>query len=206
MKNIIIWGAKGQGLMAKEVAEELDLNVLGFFDNNRNIKSPFEDIPIFYDIEKLKIFENPYFTVAIGYDHNIDRYKISKKLSDLGFKSIKLVSTNAYVSPSSSIMDGVQIFANSVIMPKVYIDEYSSISPSVTISHECIIGKGVFMGAGITLCGEIEIGDFTVIGAGATILPRIKIGKNVVIGAGSLVTKNVEDNKIVYGNPARLKL
>ena len=206
MKNIIIWGAKGQGLMAKEVAEELDLNVLGFFDNNRNIKSPFEDIPIFYDIEKLKIFENPYFTVAIGYDHNIDRYKISKKLSDLGFKSIKLVSTNAYVSPSSSIMDGVQIFANSVIMPKVYIDEYSSISPSVTISHECIIGKGVFMGAGTTLCGEIEIGDFTVIGAGATILPRIKIEKNVIIGAGSVVTKNVEDNQIVYGNPARLKL
>ena len=206
MKNIIIWGAKGQGLMAKEVAEELDLNVLYFFDNNSDIKSPFADIPIFYDIEKLKIFEKSYFTVAIGYDHNIDRYKISKKLSDLGFKSVKLLSINAYVSPSSSIMDGVQIFANSVIMPKVYIGEYSSISPSVTISHECIIGKGVFMGAGTTLCGEIEIGEFTVIVAGTTILPRIKIGKNVVIGAGSVVTKNVEDNQIVYGNPARLKL
>lgn len=206
MENIIIWGAKGQGLMAKEVAEELDLNVAGFFDNNRNIKSPFEYIPIFHDIEELKRFEKSYFTVAIGYDHNIDRYKISKQLSDLGFKSIKLISTNAYVSKSSLIMDGVQIFANSVIMPKVYIGEYSSISPSVTISHECIIGKGVFMGAGTSLCGEIEIGEFTVIGAGATILPRIQIGKNVVIGAGSIVTKDIEDNQIVYGNPARLKI
>mgnify|MGYP004474043333 FL=1 len=177
MKNIIIWGAKGQGLMAKEVVQELGLNCISFFDNNRNIKSPLKDIPIYYDIEELKRFENEYFTVGIGYDHNIDRYKISKKLSDLGFKSIKLISTKAYVSPSSSIMDGVQIFANSVIMPKVYIGEYSSISPSVTISHDCIIGKEVFMGAGITLCGEVEIGEFTVIGAGATILPRIKIGK-----------------------------
>lgn len=62
------------------------------------------------------------------------------------------------------------------------------------------------MSAGITLCGEVEIGEFTVIGAGATILPRIKIGKNVAIGAGSVVTKDINDNQIVYGNPARLKL
>ncbi len=42
------------------------------------------------------------------------------------------------------------------------------------------------------------------IGAGSTILPGVTVGENAVVGAGSVVTKDVEDNTIVAGNPARL--
>ncbi|MBY0574142.1 MAG: isomerase, partial [Undibacterium sp.] len=42
------------------------------------------------------------------------------------------------------------------------------------------------------------------IGANATILPGIIIGKNAMIGAGSVVTKDVPNNALVLGNPARL--
>ncbi|MFA6417022.1 MAG: acyltransferase [Patescibacteria group bacterium] len=42
------------------------------------------------------------------------------------------------------------------------------------------------------------------IGAGATILKGVTIGQNAVIAAGSLVTKNVDDNTIVAGIPAKL--
>lgn len=41
------------------------------------------------------------------------------------------------------------------------------------------------------------------IGANATILPGIIIGRNSLVGAGSVVTKNVPDNSVVVGNPAR---
>lgn len=41
------------------------------------------------------------------------------------------------------------------------------------------------------------------IGAGSTILLGITIGKNAVIGAGSVVTKNIPDNELWLGNPAR---
>ena len=41
------------------------------------------------------------------------------------------------------------------------------------------------------------------IGANCTILPGITIGKNVLVGAGSVVTKNVSDDSIVVGNPAK---
>lgn len=43
------------------------------------------------------------------------------------------------------------------------------------------------------------------IGAGAIILPGVTIGENSIIAAGSVVTKDVPDNSIVAGNPARLK-
>ena len=42
------------------------------------------------------------------------------------------------------------------------------------------------------------------IGANATILPGVTIGENAVVGAGSVVTKDVPDNAVVAGNPARL--
>ena len=42
------------------------------------------------------------------------------------------------------------------------------------------------------------------IGANATIICGVIIGKNSIVGAGSVVTKDVPDNSIVVGNPAKV--
>ena len=42
------------------------------------------------------------------------------------------------------------------------------------------------------------------IGGDVTVLSNVTIGNNVVIGAGSVVTKDVPDNVVVAGNPARV--
>ena len=50
----------------------------------------------------------------------------------------------------------------------------------------------------------IEIGDNCYISTGATILAPITIGNNVTVAAGAVVTKDVPDNCVVGGIPARL--
>lgn len=50
----------------------------------------------------------------------------------------------------------------------------------------------------------VYIGKDVWIGANVVILPGVKIGKNAIIGAGSVVTKNIPDNAIAYGNPAKI--
>jgi acetyltransferase-like isoleucine patch superfamily enzyme len=41
------------------------------------------------------------------------------------------------------------------------------------------------------------------IGSGSTILSKVTVGSNAIVGAGSVVTKDVPDNAIVAGNPAK---
>lgn len=54
------------------------------------------------------------------------------------------------------------------------------------------------------LFGEINVGDNVHIGMGAIIMPGVHIGDNCVIGAGAIVTKDVPNNSIAVGIPARV--
>ncbi len=57
---------------------------------------------------------------------------------------------------------------------------------------------------GYSKVGCIDIGDDVFIGASAIILPNVKNGNKVIVGAGSVVAKDIPDNSIVVGNPARV--
>lgn len=57
---------------------------------------------------------------------------------------------------------------------------------------------------GYTRIGKVDIGDRVFIGAGSIVMPGVNIGNDVVIGAGSIVTKDIPDNMVAVGNPARV--
>jgi maltose O-acetyltransferase len=57
---------------------------------------------------------------------------------------------------------------------------------------------------GYTLIGQVIIGDDVFVGAGSIILPNVKIGSRVIIGAGSVVTRDIPDNSVAVGNPAKV--
>jgi acetyltransferase-like isoleucine patch superfamily enzyme len=58
--------------------------------------------------------------------------------------------------------------------------------------------------AGLNIYGKIIIGNNVFIGINTIILPNVKIGNNVVIGAGSIVNKDIPDNVVVAGVPAKI--
>lgn len=56
----------------------------------------------------------------------------------------------------------------------------------------------------IDLFGPISVGDNVHIGTRAIIMPNVKIGSNCIIGCGAIVTKDIPDNSVAVGIPARV--
>lgn len=75
----------------------------------------------------------------------------------------------------------------------VVINGTAKIGKNVTILQYCTIGDE---GA--------EIEDGVAIGAGSSVIGAVHIGKNAVIGAGAVVVKDIPDNAVAVGVPARV--
>lgn len=85
----------------------------------------------------------------------------------------------------------------------VKIGHNCDIAPEVTFltgTHE--IGDKTRR-AGKGKCLPISVGNGTWVGARSTILPGVTIGNGCIIAAGSVVTKDVSDNTLVAGVPAK---
>lgn len=57
---------------------------------------------------------------------------------------------------------------------------------------------------GRTRAANVVIGNYVFVGAGSIILPGVHIGNRVIIGAGSIVAKDIPDNSVAVGNPAKV--
>ncbi len=86
---------------------------------------------------------------------------------------------------------------------EVHIGDYVMIGPNTLIStvNHPLTPKGRRNYIGIAK--PVTIGNDVWIGGNVTILPGVTIGNNVVVAAGAVVTKDIPDNVLVGGVPAR---
>jgi acyl-[acyl carrier protein]--UDP-N-acetylglucosamine O-acyltransferase len=102
----------------------------------------------------------------------------------------ELVTIQRPLNKGSATMIG----DNNIIMAHSHFGHDSEIGDNNEVCTHTILG------------GHCKIGNNTKVKLNCTIRNRITIGNNCIVGMGSVVVKNVIDDSIVYGNPARGRL
>ena len=141
----------------------------------------------------------------LGVGNNINREKIALSLASRGESILTIIHPSASVSLKALIGKGVMISRNVSVNPMAQIADYTILNTGSIIEHECIIGRAAHIAPGAVLSGNVEVGERSFIGANSVIKNGVRIGKNVIVGAGAVVIKNIPDNQIIFGNPAKNK-
>lgn len=206
---MIIVGAKG---FAKEVLEVLhqnnQLHGLAFYDDvNQDIPDVlFGQFPVLRNESQVKAhffkFGNA-FTIGIGGPQL--RKKIYDKFIKIGGELSSTISKNSDIgSYNISIKEGCNILSGAIISNSSIIGRSCIIYYNVIITHDVEVGDYVEISPGVKLLGKCVVGNFSSIGSNAVVLPNVKIGNNVIVGAGAVVSKDLPDNCVAVGVPAKI--
>ena len=118
------------------------------------------------------------------------------------------------ISQFSRFLTGIEIHPNAKIGKNLFIDhgmgvvigETSDIGDNVTIYHMATLG-GIAPSINSDNQRNIKrhptLKENVVVGSGAQILGPVVVGKNAKIGANAVVTKNVPENAVMVGIPAK---
>ena len=129
-------------------------------------------------------------------------YKIAKKLK-LNIKTF-IHSTVVFGNKKSTdIGEGTIIFPQNYIGYKTDIGKCCIIQSNCNLEHHNKIGDFCNINPGVFTGGFTKIGSCSEIHLGAKVINKINIGKNCKIGAGSLVLKNIKNDTLAYGSPAK---
>jgi sugar O-acyltransferase (sialic acid O-acetyltransferase NeuD family) len=205
-KNALIVGYSGHAFVALDILISQKYQILGYCDITEKESSPFNIKYLGKESEEhpLSILAKNEYFVGIGDNHT--RGKVLDGLATLLNKpALNVIHKKAVCSKHIEVnpQGGVLIAANATINTFSKIGKGAICNTSSSIDHECIIGNYVHIAPGAVLCGNVIVGDFTFIGANSVIKQGVSIGKNVIIGAGSVVIKDIPDNAVVAGNPAK---
>lgn len=199
---IVLLGAGRQALETSEYCAELGHRVVAFI----------EEHPPAYDRE-LTDYGAPILTFA----DDLGRFAGHPAVVAVGDPKVKRRMVSQWPFPAFAS----PVAPTAWLAHDVVVGTGTTIGPAVTVNRKAVIGKHVLINAGsnvshdsnigdfATLCpaatlgGAVEIGVGSFIGIGATLIDHIRVGSYAYVAAGAVVIRDVEEQEVVQGVPAR---
>jgi sugar O-acyltransferase (sialic acid O-acetyltransferase NeuD family) len=141
--------------------------------------------------------------VAMGIGEPATRERLFAKLKDEGIEMATLIHPDVHIPKTTKIGKGVTIQAGCFVSCNVEIEDYVYVQPQVNIGHDDVLKEGCMLSGMSNLAGAVSVGRYSYVGLSSAIREGVSIGDYAIIGMYSAVYKDIPDEMIAMGNPAR---
>lgn len=201
--KVAIFGASGHGKVVHEILRhDKDIDVVGFLDDNP--RESFNGLSVLGGTDDLETLKEKIEGIIVAIGNNRvrkEKYELAKKM---GFKAHTAIHPTAFVADDARIGDGSTVCAGAIICSQARVGKNCIINTGATIDHENKIGDHAHISPGAHLGGNVTVGELSWVGIGSAVIHGISIGKSCMIGGGAAVTKDIPDNVLAVGVPAKV--
>lgn len=207
MKDIVIIGAGG---FAREVCwliEEInkvnsEWNILGFIDENAdNHGKILNGYPVLGGIQWFGKKDDIWAVCAVGSCQA--KESLIAKADKHNVKYATLIHPSVMMSQFVEIGEGSIICAGNIFTTNIKIGRHVIVNLDCTIGHDAIIEDYSTILPSVNVSGNVVIEKGVSVGTGSAIIQGVKIGEGSTIGAGAVVIKNIPNNCTAVGVPAK---
>jgi sugar O-acyltransferase (sialic acid O-acetyltransferase NeuD family) len=207
-RRIVIVGAGSQGAIVADILQRAreagsDGAAIGFVDDTESLhRETILGLSVLGPIDSLSSIEHDAIVVAIG--DNARRRTMTERLVARGEKLATAIHPFTSIAPSATIGEGTMISAGALLLPRCSVGRGTLLNTKASVDHDSILGDYAHVSAGGTVGANVRIGDETLIALGASVASERTVGARTIIGAGAVVVRDIPDDVIAFGVPARV--
>jgi sugar O-acyltransferase (sialic acid O-acetyltransferase NeuD family) len=200
---LVIYGAGGHGRVVLDVALAGGVAVTWVLDDSPEGVSIY-GVPLTRpdEFEWRPTSGSWNFLVAVGL--NSKRADLYRQMNEWGGSPVNLIHPKAILTERCCLDQGIVAMAGVVVNPGARIGSNVVLNTACSVDHDCVVADHAQLCPGVHLGGNVTVGELAMVGTGASVIPGVRIGSGCTIGAGAVVTRDIPDNSVAVGVPARV--
>jgi sugar O-acyltransferase (sialic acid O-acetyltransferase NeuD family) len=209
VQPLIILGTCGNAYDVLDIVDAINAQretwqPVGFLDDSLPPGSTHSGLPVLGRLAEAATFEGHWFVNAIGSDQSYKRRPAIIAATRLPIERFAtLVHPKAEVSRRAKLGRGVYVNFGASLAGAVVVGNHVALGPGCIVGHDTAVADYAVLAPGAIISGFVQLEPNCYIGAAATIRGKVRIGRGALVGMGAVVIRDVEENAIVAGNPAK---
>ncbi|HYM60465.1 MAG TPA: acetyltransferase [Thermoanaerobaculia bacterium] len=206
-RRIVIVGAGSQGSIVADILQRAHEagssgEPIGFVDDFASVGQAVLGLSVLGSIDALSTIDHDAIVLAIG--DNAKRRALTERLLASGEALATAIHPFTSIAPTATIGEGSMVSAGALVLPRANVGRGVLLNTKSSVDHDTILGDFVHVSAGATVGANVRIGDEAFIALGASVASERRVGARTIIGAGAVVVRDIPDDVIAYGVPARI--